>query len=457
MFAVLPLSAEKLPVNYRWYTITTPHFNIHYHDSCTDAAIRLSVIAEKVYAALTVRERWTPFFRTEVVLVDSTDIANGYSTPFPYNKIQIYATRPEMDGVLQNFDDWLELVFTHEFTHTLNTDAIYEIPSATRYTLGRLFFPNSILPIWILEGNAVYSESRSGTYGRLNSAYTDMILRMDFLSKNQKSLAEASTYPRRWPRGSVPYLYGGSFVQYLEKNYGEGTFTRVFRENGENIIPFKHGSIANIIYGKSFPEMWNDWQSFLIRRYTAEQDAIIKQGVTDVTLITKSGYTTDLPCYSPDGKYLYYTRIDSKHEPSLMRYSFLQKDQSAAHYAAGRINSPTSMSFTSTGQLIMSDVETYKSTADFYDLFEYNQSGRRVQKTSGARMLYVDAAKNFARRVYVTQTHDSYSLSVDDESGSRFIIQKTPVQIAYCRLSPDGNKIVFFIQRRKRFVAHRAF
>ncbi len=113
------------------------------------------------------------------------------------------------------------------------------MPLAGRYILGRfpLFFPNIFLPVWTLEGNAVYHESKDSKFGRNNSTYADMIMRTEAAYDGLKSIDKASHFPREWPMGNVPYLYGGLFVQYLERTYGTGSFAAYMHENADNIIP----------------------------------------------------------------------------------------------------------------------------------------------------------------------------------------------------------------------------
>ena len=64
----------------------------------------------------------TPPRRTHVVLADQTDLANGWATPLPYNTIVVNAVLAVGRRVHRHFDDWLRLVFTHEFTHIVHLD-----------------------------------------------------------------------------------------------------------------------------------------------------------------------------------------------------------------------------------------------------------------------------------------------------------------------------------------------
>src|SRR5712691_8154952 len=116
------LAAAVVDPAYRFRTLDTPHFSIHFHQGEDDLAIRLAAIAEDVWRTLGRPLGTTPPSHTHVVLVDQTELANGYATPVPYNTILVTAAWPRPSEFLGKTDDWLRLVFTHEFTHIVHLD-----------------------------------------------------------------------------------------------------------------------------------------------------------------------------------------------------------------------------------------------------------------------------------------------------------------------------------------------
>ena len=75
---------------------------------------------------------------THVVLADQTELANGWATPLPYNTIVIYAAWPSGSEFIGNTDDWLRLVFTHEFTHIVHLDRSEGWARVVRGVFGRI-------------------------------------------------------------------------------------------------------------------------------------------------------------------------------------------------------------------------------------------------------------------------------------------------------------------------------
>src|SRR5512146_1143105 len=106
-----------------WHSADSAHFRVNYAAPQRAQAERVADIAERVYARLTRDLQWEPRGKVEIVVVDEFDIANGYSTPLPFNQTAIFLTPPD-DGELLDNSVWLELLLTHELTHTFHLDTV---------------------------------------------------------------------------------------------------------------------------------------------------------------------------------------------------------------------------------------------------------------------------------------------------------------------------------------------
>ena len=124
---------------------------------------------------------------------------------------------------LSDFDDYVKLLITHEFTHVAHLDTILSwCPRLIDSVLGKIYAPNLSQPTLFIEGLAVLMESRQTTAGRLRSSFYDMHLRVPFLEGRVLGLDAVSVGygPLVYPGGSVPYLYGSSILRYIEDRYG---------------------------------------------------------------------------------------------------------------------------------------------------------------------------------------------------------------------------------------------
>ncbi len=451
---LLDLPMVKFDPALEWRSIRTEHFWIHYHRGLEPDARRLAVIAERVHQTLTPLTKWRPYFRTDIVLVDNMDDANGFSIPVPFNRVQLFLARPTMHESLNNYDNWLELLFTHEYTHTLNIDAVRGLPEASRYLLGRVCFPNAFLPYWATEGNAVYHESRDSRFGRVNSTYTDMVMRTEALHNTLASITAASHMPRRWPTGLVPYLYGGLFVQYLEDTRGRNRFADIFIENSYNLLPYSDNIIpfilpfidttAETVYRKTFRALWEDYRTHLSKKYEAQIASIRQAPVTRHALVSDSGHNTVLPRFSRDGGDLYYVRMTNYDKRALMRYSL----KNATTATLARVNAPGDIAVGKSGAVYLADLELYRSFSLYSDVFRYTDGYRQMSR--GLRAVSIDVSDDEHETVYVTAPGDRYSLVLADAAlrERARIIDTSDLQISYARLSPDGGRIAFSFKDR---------
>ncbi|MCP4133470.1 MAG: BamA/TamA family outer membrane protein [bacterium] len=446
LWAQTSIEIPKFDPSLEWKSIKTEHFWIHYHQGLEPLAVRLSVISEKVHKKMSAQVGWEPYLRTDVVLIDNMYSANGFALPFPYNRIQIYIKRPEPHTALHNYDKWLEQIFTHEYTHTLNSDIISGVPALSRYTLGRVCFPNLFIPTWMLEGSAVHYESKGHSFGRNNSSYANMIVRTEVLSGRFKPLSIASARaPREWPRGKVPYLYGGLFIQFIEKKYGDNSFAKVFHENGDNIIPYLVNTNARDVYNKSFDELWKEWEEHITKKYTGEAERIKKNGLTKQKFLSAEENDSLLPRFARDGNSIYYIAMSNKHDDTLVQYD----PGNGEKKELCSVRSPGSISESPEGTLFLSDIEYYRSYSLFRDVFTYTDSYDQLSEK--LRADYIDISGDGKAAVFIQNDRDNYSLIISDKNFKKQdkIIDSTPVQLAYARFSPSGKKIVFTIKDSK--------
>ena len=170
-------AANRYDPRLRFRTISTPRFNIYFHQGEEALARRLARIAEEV-AAKVRPELGVPAGRVHVILVDQTDLSNGWANPTPYNLIEITAAAPSGENSIGNTDDWLRLVFSHEYTHIVHLDKARGWIGGLRRVFGRapVLYPNLFLPLWQIEGIATYNESALTGEGRVPAGDFRMIV-----------------------------------------------------------------------------------------------------------------------------------------------------------------------------------------------------------------------------------------------------------------------------------------
>ena len=262
---------------------------------------------------------WEPAFRTQVVIVDPTDSANGYATTLPNNTIVIYAAQPSAESSLDNYEHWLWSIFVHEYAHILQIDKVSGVPKVLRQIIGRMVTPGAVLPGWMTEGFATYIETRFTAGGRGRSTFTDMLLRSAALAGKLPPIDTASGHGHRWPRGQLRYLYGARFHFEVERQAGRGdrSWVDFHRRHARGIIPFILPAKAS--FGATFSAMWKTWQSDLYAGYLSEAERVSAEGsgLTTTRVIPTLQGIASSPRYTPDGQSISYSHSSPHKQGSL--------------------------------------------------------------------------------------------------------------------------------------------
>ena len=161
-----------------WRTIVTPHFRVNYPAEYEAMARLAAGYAEEAHQTLSPWLDSVPEQRTELTLLDSEDTVNGFGFPLPNNQIFIYLTSPPADELMGKYDSWLRDLLMHEYTHVLHMEKTAGYPALLKRIVGRSYFPNMIVPIFMLEGLAVHTETKHSTGGRGRDTAYKTYLRM---------------------------------------------------------------------------------------------------------------------------------------------------------------------------------------------------------------------------------------------------------------------------------------
>ena len=173
--------------------------------------------------------------------------------------------------MIGNTDNWLELVFAHEFTHIVHLDRSRGWSRAVRAVFGRtpLAFPNLLLPTWQIEGLATFEESRLTSMGRLHAGDFRAIEREAARSGALLPLDRVNGGLTTWPGGHAPYAYGAGFHEYLAELQGVETFAQLADSTTRRVPYFTAGAFSKF-FGKSLDELWQGYRARLTE--AAERD-----------------------------------------------------------------------------------------------------------------------------------------------------------------------------------------
>ncbi|MDA8100798.1 MAG: BamA/TamA family outer membrane protein [Nitrospiraceae bacterium] len=454
LFTIVRPVHAKVDPSFVWTTLETPHFLIHYHQGGEEIAQRAAVLAEDIHSRLAPRLRWEPKDRTQLVLIDSTDFANGSAFPIPYNAVTVFLTQPlgEPGVGLSSYDDWLRMVITHEYTHILQLDQTRGGPDLLQYVLGRIYFPNLFQPMWMIEGLATYEETEQTTGGRGRSPATDMVLRMAVLEDAFPDLAQASVVPDFWPGGQVPYLFGEEFTRYLVERYGREKVAEISTTYSGRNAPFLVTSTGTRVLGERYDDLWEEWKASLRSKYGKQAEEVRAGGVTASQQLTRKGFVAIAPSLSPDGTRIAYAVSDADSFPHL---SVMNRDGSNDHLLVENLfpfgASGTATSWDPAGKRIYYTKLEVRRNVDLYnDIYWADpDTGKEHRLTRGMRARDPFVSPDGKSVVFVTNRMGKTrlaSLELDPKKAYRpddvvFLTEESANQYATPRISPDGSLI----------------
>jgi hypothetical protein len=280
-------------------TLTSAHFQIHYPEGSAAFARRTARIAERIHQELEPKYR-SGATNTHIVLVTATDVVNAFATPLGLDQIVLFLDNPQ-SGTFARFDLWAELLLRHEYTHILTLRHWgKDQPVLSAF---RIFFglpPNFISPFGLIEGVAVYEESKTGK-GRLRDPLTDMTMRTAVIEDRYPNMAEMLNGSHRWPFGSIGYLYGGRFWQFVADNYGEEIVPNYWRKDSAPFFVDERLRPAPGLY-----RIYQDFREAEIAKYRQQIEKIRGRGETPFRRLTNDGYTKSFLYIGEDGALKYF-------------------------------------------------------------------------------------------------------------------------------------------------------
>ena len=441
--AILAVPAGAYDWRLDWRTIETDHFYIHYDEKLEAIAQHTANVAERTHEWLTAAMGWEPRWKAHVVLSDDVDYANGVSNENPYRTIRLYVSQPADDSSLDSYKDWIEILFTHEYTHSIHLDTMYGVPQGFRSVFGRLLAINEIQPRFMTEGLAVYFETLGTGYGRGQSTDSDMMIRAAILEDRFQPIDRWTTFNySEWPGSAYPYIFGGRLHLWIAEHYGH-KFDMVSRLHARQIFPFRYDADMEAYFGKSWDILYDEFKDDVTETYEAVRERVEADGLTRSRKITTTGYSTRHPRFSPNGFYLAWLERTNAGRPRIKRYDLDNGKVTVLHEA----RSVGPFDWSPTGrQLLYERVYPYDVDYEIGDLFLYDTyTKKRFRLTSGARALEPDVSPVANEAVFV-YNHDGTSDLALVDIGTRRITRLTanaPLGPQYSgpRFSPDGKTI----------------
>ena len=446
----------------RWLTLETPHFELHFYPEEREFAERSARAAERAYRLVTRYLNWEPKGRVSVLLTDQGDAANGGASSVPYNFIYAYGAPPDGMDELSDFDDFVKLLITHEFTHVAHLDTMLSwCPRLVNSVLGKIYAPNLSQPTWFIEGLAVLMETRQTTAGRLRSSFYDMHLRVPFLEGRLLGLDAVSVGfgPLVYPGGSVPYLYGSSMLRYIEDRYGPEKVREISHRYSDYCIAGGINRTAWAAIGRPYTnpfgdDVWGDWSRSIAHRYTLQKEEAERRGLTTARRLTNDAPaprgTLPRPIFFRDGT-LVYQRDNNDQGPAYVRLNLANGERDEllpAHGGGPAAPTPDGRGFVFQRINFIPlgwRISGYAHTS-WTDIFHYDIASRTLRPlTRGYRAHEPDVSPDGTQVACVVSGERARQLAVVPFGGGtpQVLAPDAPGMAYTPAFSPDGKLIAY--------------
>ncbi|MCX5751822.1 MAG: hypothetical protein NT099_09210 [Candidatus Saganbacteria bacterium] len=450
-------AANWLPAGLNWETIETPHFKIHYYTEIKDIALNFAPIAEQVHERLSKFYHHEVEMKTHVVLTDNVDYGNGMASVVGEPTVVLYVTPWLTNANPYRFDYWLKFVFVHEYAHILTLDYVPPELEGAKQLTGRIFFPNLLLPKYMVEGISVYTESYFDKGGRTSDPRWEQMIRMDLLQGKVHSADQAANYIPDWPMGNLPYLYGGEFLEYIANIYGIEKYIEL--ENNFAIYLLSTGMDGDFraVLGKPFAEVWNDWLQVRKVKYEAFKATVEAEGILEGRRVTVGGYDSFKPKWDKESKYIYYLSNSAHRYPDMRRVnSETGQDEEVFQAQVESENYSFDKSFEN---LIVSRGIYYDNFYYYKDLFAFNLKGQKwFQLTRKERASDPAVSPDNKHIVYIKNGGGERNLKILDvkEDGGVEIKETGLTGLYFSPVwAPDGKSIV--VSKKEGYGAYNLY
>jgi Tol biopolymer transport system component len=447
LLALAPgFAAAQYDPSLRWRTLETPSFRVHFYEGEESLAQRTAGALERSRALLAPAFPGLPAGKTEVVLADHTDEANGMATVFPYDAIHLVATPPDSLSELNDTADWLLSLTAHEYVHVIQMNTRSGVPAFVDSVFGKLLLPNGFVPPWLTEGMAVLHESGPG-HGRNASALFDMYARAMVLEGGLFPLPEVSNPPLDWPLGNLWYLLGGRFLSFLHERTGASGLRDFMAEQGRWVWPFAIGVVAeDTLGGQDFATLWGEFGQALRDRYEKQMATVRQSPVTAPRWLTRRGARVLHPRWSPDGAFVAFWDRGLDGPQGIRRATPAGEDLGLA----AEIPANGTFALRSAGEAIVAVEDYFRYYWLWSDLWRVDlESGRRTRLTTGERATDPDVRPGGAWVAYVARIAPGEMalrrLWLED-GRIETLFHQPGAQIYLPRISPDGRRIAFELQ-----------
>ena len=461
----------------KWQVAETEHFKIMYPQRIAGIEAEAAAIAEESYKALSSNLNTTFEDKIRIYLSDEDEISNGFAVPIGNGYTDIWVNLNDYADIWTGEVKWLRKVLAHELAHIFHFKAVEGTIGFWQFVIG------DPLPGFWTEGLAQYEtekwDSQRGDRWLRRAVFDDQMNYND----GQSII-----------NGRLRYALGNSQLRYFAETYGDSTLAELLHHR-KKIVGLKYHDFYDAFdeaTGQSYQSFYDEWRKHVNVYYNtlaSQMDRTDSLGVdptpypgnfiydvafspdqsqyatlaltsmkrpvkrlyltqndsTRNTEILAEGGINDDVSWSPDGRYLTYSRSVRGEHSSILNDLFIydletEKEERITHSRRARYP------VFSEDESRLSYVVNEGSTANIYqrDL----ESGQEAKVTNyGKDVQLLHLTWNHPRNELIYHRFDAEGnrnlVTLNVDSGEEQVLDDNILDNRMPVVSPDGSQLAF--------------
>ncbi len=285
-----------------WRTLRTTWFDVHYPTDTEAWALELAPRLDAMREAVATLVGYAPNGRTTVVIDDPYNVANGKAIPIlGAPVIHLWVTPPSPTDQIANHRGWGTKLAAHEFGHIAHLARPARRTQWYWHLLPAQVSPLAVFtPRWATEGYATWIEGQITGSGRPHGAWRPALLRELALAGRLPSYAAMSA-GGGYKGGSMAYLAGSAFWEWLAAQRGDTSMTLVFRRQSARTARSFDDAFRGV-YGDAPATLYARFSAELTSKAFRVDSSLRQRGLAQGTLLARYPGGASGLAVSSDGK-----------------------------------------------------------------------------------------------------------------------------------------------------------
>lgn len=340
-------------------------------DNMKKLALATSKYMEEAFKLLIIDLAYTPKTKINVILLDIYDFHNGMAYVVPEEIIYLYVNPPSSMNDLSEYQNWLWVTCVHELTHVISLSTNRSYSKLLRAVFGNIISINGLWPLNLIEGQAVYNETKYSNAGRGRSSFYHALIRTSIYENNFLKMYDLSIAPYitdKWPMGRVPYFYGYLLFEELNNTYSKDIPGKISYSNSAKIPFFPQLSFEDNT-DKDVSGIWEDTIKNNLKYYEDEISNILNEKETTIKPFfeNSNSYVERIPTYSPNKTLVAFYKEEPDAVNSVTIFNIATKEIIAKINA----ENTNSINWTNDETILFNSIRSDR-TKQFYKILKYN-------------------------------------------------------------------------------------